>query len=79
MTLQPSRLLVRMFSLSLLPSNQLVGRWLSVCQVTINGGLVFGSESALMWRYVWTAVTGYDCSAPTDPHLLQSIVRTVLG
>ena len=36
------------------------------------------SESMIELRYVLVAETGFYCNSPTDPHLLKSIVRTVL-
>ena len=52
---------------------------MSVCNSTINGGLAFGSEVVLESRYVWSAVTVFDCNSPTNPHLLQGDLTVVLG
>ena len=68
-----------MFSRLLISFNQLVGRALSDSNTTINGGLVFGSESGLKWRYVRFASTGFACSSPTDPRLLQGGLSGLFG
>ena len=52
---------------------------MSDCKSTINGGLVFGTESAIDLRYVRLAATGIDCRSPTDPHLLQGVLSFLFG
>ena len=68
-----------MVSRSALPYNPLVVGSMRDCNSTINGGLVFASESAIDSRYVRLAVPAIDCSAPTNPHLLQQNLMVAFG
>ena len=68
-----------MFYRTVSPCYQLVGRGMSDCKSTINGGLVFGTESVLESRYVHVAEAGVGSSAPTDPYLLQRLLTVVFG